>query len=143
MANSMGLSARNLSLKAHFGADKAAGALPILYLALFKGNPSGTGVEPDSTGGYGRAAVDNDAVTWGTIASDAVSVSNQIEIAFPQATGLWSITDPLDWWGIFDLTTGGELWYWGELDIEVTVTGTGDQPRFPIDQFQLVQAASG
>lgn len=139
----MGVAARNVSLKAHFGADRATGSLPILYLALFKGNPSTTGTEPDSTGGYGRVAVNNDAVTWGTIGATDLSVSNQIEIAFPQATGLWSVTDPLDWWGIFDLSTGGELWYWGELDIPITVTGTGDQPRFPIDQFQLVQSDSG
>ena len=37
MAASMGVAARNVSLKAHFGADRATGSLPILYLALFKG----------------------------------------------------------------------------------------------------------
>ena len=44
--------ARNLSLRAHLGADRHPTlSLPVLYVALFAGDPHATGVEPDGTGG--------------------------------------------------------------------------------------------
>lgn len=127
---------RNLTLKAHFGANKHADALGTLYFALFRGDPSGAGVEPSSTGNYARVAKTNDATLWGTIGSTDVFVQNKGtsgEIAWPVATGLYSITLGMDWWGIFDNSSGGNLRYWGKLTTPIVVSGSGDQPRIPVN----------
>lgn len=129
-----GIAARNLTLRSHFGADRHPTlSLPILQFALFRGDPSGAGVEP-SGGAYARVAVNNNAAFWGTIAAtDTMAQNNGAggEVAFPVATGLYTITDPLDWWAALDSTSGGALWYWGPLGTPIVVSAVGDQPRLP------------
>jgi hypothetical protein len=136
----MSPAARRLSLRAHLGPDKHADALGTLYFALFKGDPFGAGIEPDSTGNYARAAIANDATLWGTIVALQTSVSNAVAITWPLASGLWSITDPLTHWAVFDNSTGGNLWYAGVLTSTVTVTGANDQPRMPAAAMSITQA---
>lgn len=135
----MSAAARNAGLRSHFGADRSSLSLATLYFALFQGDPFGSGVEPTSQGGYARAAKANDATLWGTIAGTATSVTTVAEIAWPAATGLWSITAPLTHWGVFSLSAGGVLWYGGLLSPSITVTGAGDQPRLPIGALTVSQ----
>lgn len=132
MADGSGLPARNARLRHEFGVDRGSLSLATLYFALYRGIPGTGGVEPDSTGDYGRVALSNDAALWGTIGSSDVDISNIIAITWPTSTALWSITDPLNHWAIHDLASGGDLWYWGSLTTTITVTGVGDTPRIPI-----------
>lgn len=133
--------AQRLSVRAHLGPDKHADALGTLHFALFQGNPAGAGVEPTSTGGYARKAMTNDAALWGTIAAGQVSATNLIDIAWPSATGLYSITSALNYWAVFDNSAGGALWYYGTLLTTITVTGAGDQPRLPAGALTITQDA--
>lgn len=137
-----GISARALTLKAHLGAARHADAMPILYFALFKGDPMGSGVEPTSTGGYARAAVNNDAALWGTLSAGQTSVQNVGVILWPVASGLYSIgATPLDYWAVFDNAAGGNLWYSGRLSSPITVTGANDQPRIPAGSLTMFTTA--
>lgn len=135
---------RNLTLKAHFGANKHADAMVTHYFALFRGEPGGGGVEPTSAGGYARVAKTNDAALWGAIVATDLSVQNKGtggEILWPTTTGLYSITQALDWWAIFDNSTGGNMRYWGPLSPTILVTGAGGQPRIPQSSLINNQAA--
>lgn len=140
-----GVADRNLVLRSRFGADRHATlSLPTLHFALFQGDPAGAGVEPTSVGGYARVAKTNDATLWGTIVAGDVLVTNKGTaglIAFPVATGVYSITTALDYWAVFDNAAGGVLWYWGALNPTIIVTGAGDQPRLPVNTLVGNQAA--
>lgn len=139
----MSVTSRNRSLRSHFGADRhstlSAGTL---YFALFRGDPFGAGAEPTSTGGYARVAKTNDATLWGTIGATDVTVGNggaSGTIAWPVATGLYSITLGLDYWAVFDNSTGGDLLYGGPLTTPIIVTGAGDVPRIPAGALTISQ----
>lgn len=140
-----GIKPRNLTLRSHLGADRHPTlSLSQFWFALFRGDPSNTGVEPDGTGAYTRISKTNDATLWGTIAATDVLASNKGsagEIAWPVVTGVYSITSALDWWAIFDLSAGGTLWYWGQLSQTITVTTAGDQPRIPVSTLVINQLA--
>ena len=134
------IAARNLTIRSHFGAERHALSLPILQFALFQGDPSGGGIEP-SGGGYGRVAVNNDAAFWGTFGpTDVFAVNKAGAVVFPQSTGPYTITTALDWWAIYDSTSGGSLWYWGPLGTTITVV-TGDVPRIPANSLVCAQVA--
>lgn len=138
----MGGAARNLAIRAHFGADKSALALTTMYFALFKGNPSSTGVEPTAFGGYARVAKLNDATFWGTYTTAETAVTNkgtEGEITWPASTDIWS-QNPVDYWAIFDNSAGGVLWYWGPLNGPLTLTGAGDVIQLPPSTLSLSQA---
>jgi hypothetical protein len=137
-----GVVARNLTLRSHFGAARHASALTTLYFALLHGSPVAGGVEPDGTGAYTRAPKTNDATLWGAIASSDTVIANggsAGSIVWPSTTGLYSITTALDWWAIYDLSAGGVLWYWGQLQTPITVTGAGNVPRIPAGSLSLTQ----
>jgi hypothetical protein len=133
----IGVDARRLTLRAHLGANKHADALGTFYVALFRGDPFGSGVEPTSAGGYARKAMTNDVTLWGTIAAGQVSVTSQTDVVFAAATGLYSITNALDYWAVYDNASGGNLWYAGSLNPTITITGAGDQPRIPLGTWQM------
>lgn len=136
----MGTNARRLSLRAHLGADKHADALATMHVALFRGDPLGSGTEPTSTGGYARKAITNDAAMWGTIGAGQTSVSSLADVVFVASSGLWSITAALDYWAVFDNSSGGNLWYCGPLNPTITITGAGDQARIPMGTWQMLAA---
>ena len=122
--------ARGLSLRAHFGGNKHPSALGTHYFALFKNHPLEGGIEPTAgTGGYGRATAANTAKLWGSPNIGDTQVANAAAVVWPAATGLWSITDPLTHWGIYDAATAGTLWYIGKLSTTIVVAQSGDQPR--------------
>lgn len=137
-------SEKSLTLLTHFGASRHPTlALGTLYFALFNGDPTVAGVEPSSVGGYARVAKANDATTWGTIAAGAMNASNSGasgDVTWPALTALWSQLT-VTHWGVFDNSTGGTLWYSGQLTSPVTPTGAGDVPRIPAGSLNV--AATG
>lgn len=135
---------RALALRSVFGADKSSIAPATLYLALFKGDPAGSGTEPTSTGSYARVAKTNDATLWGTIGATDTAISNvgtSGAITWPAASAVWSITDPLTHWAIFDNSSGGNMLASGTLSTPITITGAGDQARIPAGAFTITQEA--
>jgi hypothetical protein len=136
----MTTSERTTTLRSHFGADRHSTlSLGTLYFALFNGDPLAAGVEPTSVGGYARVAKANSAATFGTIAAGATSASNSGasgEIAWPALTALWSQSQ-VTHWAIFDNSTGGTMWYSGQLSSPIVPTGVGDIPRIPAGSFQI------
>lgn len=139
----MSVKSRNRSLRSHFGADRHATlSEATLYFALFRGDPFGAGTEPTSAGGYARVAKTNDATLWGTIGATDTAISNggtSGTIAWPVASGLYSITAGLDFWAVFDNSTGGALLYGGPLTSPIVVTGAGDVPRLPAGALNISQ----
>jgi hypothetical protein len=84
----------------------------------------------------------NDATLWGTIGGTDVLVGNggaSGTIAWPVTTGLYSITLGLDYWAVFDNSTGGNLLYAGPLTSSIVVTGAGDVPRIPAGSLTISQ----
>lgn len=139
-----GVKSRNLTLRSHFGADRHPTLTSAqLYVALFEGDPTITGVEPSSVGGYARVAKANDATLWGTISGTDTTIVNggtAGEVAWPALTALWSQTT-LTHWAVFDNAAGGTMLYWGKLGTPITVTGVGDQPRLPKSTWVVSQVA--
>jgi hypothetical protein len=139
----MSPTSRGLSLRAHFGANKHADALATLYFALFTTDPYVSGVEPSSAGAYGRAAVANAAGLWpSNIPLGSVQISNQADIVFPTATGVYSTGGThLTYWGIMSSPTlgSGTLWYAGRMSADVLVLGAGDQPRIIAGALTIFQ----
>ena len=137
-----GTLARGQALKARFGSGKTSLALTTLYIALFIGDPLGTGVEATG-GGYGRAAVDNVDALWGTIALDAVSITNISSINFPVSTGSYAPIGPYDMWAIMSTPGpgGGVVWYTGAIANALSVLAATDQPRFPAGSLTIYQDA--
>ena len=138
-----GVKPRNLTLRSHFGADRHSTlSLSPLWFGLMRGNPVAGGVEPDGTGAYTRISKANDATLWGTIGATDTQVVNggsSGAIIWPSTTGLYSITQPLDYWVAYDLSAGGTLWYWGPLQTTIQVTAAGDIPRIPVGTLSILQ----
>lgn len=138
----MSIPDRNLRLRASFGDDRHPTlALPTLHFAFFFGDPVAGGAEPTTVGGYARAAKLNDSSLWGVISGTAVSVWNNGtsgDIVFPALTALWSQPE-LDYWGIFDASSGGTLWYSGPLTQKIYLTGVGEVPRLPAGSLRIDQ----
>jgi len=138
----MSPTARGLSLRAHFGANKHADALATLYFALFTDDPYTGGVEPTSAGAYGRAAVTNGSGIWPAIPLGTLQIVNQSDIVFPTATGVYSTgSTHLTHWGIMSSPTlgSGTLWYAGRMSADVLVAGAGDQPRIIAGALTIFQ----
>lgn len=133
---------RSLTLRSHFGADRHPSlSLQPMYFALMRGNPVAGGAEPDGTGAYTRVPRDNDALLWGTYGVGDTILTNKGtngSIVWPSTTGLYSITLDLNYWAIYDLSAGGVLWYYGELQTPIKVTGAGGVPRIPANSLTNV-----
>ncbi len=75
----------------------------ILYLALYVGDPSDTGIEI-SGGDYARKSIA--ASDWN--AASAGTLDNANAVTFPQATGTWSAVD-VTYFALLTAVTGGNL----------------------------------
>lgn len=117
------------ALKGVFGTGAASiGAPGTFYFALLRHptDPANVlGTEPSSAGNYARVAKSNVDATYTFVAP---ALENAAEIRWPQTTGLYSITDPLNQWAIYDNTAGGNVVAFGALSTPITVTGAGDEP---------------
>lgn len=94
-----------------------------LYLALYTSDPTVNDVGNEVVGGsYARVAV-----TWGTESGGVIANTNSINITnMPACT--------LTHWGLRDASTGGNLLFFGALDIPIVVNG-GD--AFPVSAGNL------
>ena len=100
----------------------------ILYIGLtteaITDSDDGSTVTEPSGGAYARVAITNDKTTW-TAASNG-SVSNAIDINFPEATAGWGTVTHMF---IADAASGGNILVWGSLTTSKTI-GVGDNARF-------------
>lgn len=119
---------RDRSLGLYFAAYSSA---PTEFeVALFVGDPAGSGVELDATGGYARVTVPNDATTWPDAPAGGSITS--APIAFPAASGAWQ--DTPTHFQLFNADTGdaGDT---GVLDNPPTVLGAGVIARVSLTVF--------
>ena len=100
------------------------------YVALYTAAPGPTGGGTEVTGGsYARQAC-----TFGAAANG--SLTNSGACTFPQATLAWgTITS----FGIFDLASGGNLLYYGNLTASKTIN-SGDQLTFAISGITVTES---
>lgn len=128
---------RLLTFKSLFGSSRITGAPATIYFALLRhaSTPGTTlGTEPTSAGDYARVAVSNVDAQWTFSANGG---ENTNEIRWPVASAVYSITDPLNQWAIYDNNSGGNLIAFGALSTTITVTGAGDQPVIPAGSLDL------
>jgi hypothetical protein len=117
--------ARLKALKGLFGTDAPDGTVYFALLRHASTPATVLGSEPSSTGDYARVAISNVDASW---TYGTASVSNTNEIRWPSASGVYSITDPLNQWAIYDNSAGGDCLAFGALSAPITVTGAGDVP---------------
>lgn len=108
--------------------DGAAASMPAtVYVGLYTAEPSDGGGGTEVLGsGYARVAVTNDTTNWPAATSG--EKRNGTKITFPQATGAWG---DVNWFGLFDASTGGNLIIWGNLQNTSSPTA-GDTPFFSV-----------
>lgn len=125
---------KNKVLDACYGSGRATAMPATVYIALFTGDPTSTGVELTSgTGGYTRTSVANDTTHWPLAASG--QKSNGLEIAFPVSTGAWSGT--ATYWCIMSASTAGEKMDYATLTSPLTVSASGVTARFAPGALQI------
>lgn len=91
-----------------------------VYMALFTVAPTDTGGGTEVTGGsYARQAITFSAPASGVVANSGA-------VTFPTATANWGTVVAM---GIFDLVSGGNLLYYGNLTASKLVDN-GDQISF-------------
>ena len=110
---------------AMLGMMKQAGTF---YLALFTQSPdeSGGGTEM-AGGGYARQQVSFGTPSGGVMRNDAA-------IVFPTATSDWGTATG---WGLFDAASGGNLWWYGDIDTPKELFA-GDIYRVNVGGLSLV-----
>lgn len=105
-----------------------------VYVALFTSAPGETGGGTEVSGGaYARQSV---AFAAPSQVSDAAETSNSSDVTFPEATADWgTVTD----FGIFDASTGGNMFYYSPLD-QSKVVSTGDTAKFSAGALKVSEA---
>lgn len=84
------------------------------HIALFTAAPSDTGGGTEATGGgYARLAVVNNLTNFPAAAGGAKS--NAFDLVWAVSTGAWSSSAPIVAAALFDASTGGNMWYWGDI----------------------------
>lgn len=108
-----------------------------LYVALFTAAPSDAGGGTECTGGnYSRVAVTANTTNFPTTSTG--SISNATAIAFPWLTGSIGTTVA---WGLYDAASGGNLLYWGDLDVAYQKSyAADDQPYIPAGAMTVTEA---
>jgi hypothetical protein len=106
---------------------------PALFVSLFTTAPSdaGPGTEPPAALGYDRVAV---TFALGPALTDgSSSASNTNVIQFAAASAGWGV---VQWVGVHDAASGGNLLAWGALTSSRPVN-QGDAVRFGVAQLAL------
>lgn len=97
------------------------------YLALYTDDPTANDIGTEvSGGGYARQIVTFSNASGGQIVND-------VDIVFPQATASWGTITHI---GIRDASTGGNLLFYGPLDISKTID-SGDQLKIPAGELTI------
>lgn len=77
-----------------------------------------------SGGNYSRIQTTADTTDWPTTATNVME--NGTDITTPQATADWNEADEV---ALYDAASGGNLWYWDQLDFPFTML-TGQSRKF-------------
>lgn len=88
--------------------------------------------------GYERLAIASNTTNFGPLAvepSGGYAVQNLGTITMAQSTGAWSSGTSLIYAGLWDATTGGNLWCYGLLAPVLNVVTSGVQPKFAVGQI--------
>lgn len=101
------------------------------WLALFTAAPSDAGGGTEVSGGS-YARVD---VSAAFSPASGGSKTNDVEVAFPQATANWGTVTHF---GNYDASTGGELKRWAALTTSKAVN-SGDTAKFPIGSLVFTE----
>lgn len=89
------------------------------YYALFTATPSDTGGGTECTGGgYARVAISVATGSWAAASGGSTSNSSQITVT-SSATG--SFGGSVTQFGLYDASSSGNLWFWGDLSTPQTV----------------------
>src|SRR5690349_20425148 len=80
-----------------------------VYIALYNGDPSTTGVEVASTGGYNRAVVPVNDASWSAPAWDGLYryIANVNAITYPNPTADWNGGLPITHFAVMDAAGSG------------------------------------
>lgn len=84
-----------------------------------------------SGNGYARIAKTSDTTNWPTTTTNIMT--NGTAITTPQASGDWNEADEV---ALYDAASGGNLWYWDQLDAPFTML-TGQTRTFPAGALQI------
>lgn len=84
-----------------------------------------------SGGGYARIAKTSDTTNWPTTATNIMT--NGTAITTPQASADWNEADEV---ALYDAASGGNLWYWDQLDSPFTLL-TGQTRTFSVGALQI------
>ncbi len=108
-----------------------------VYVALFDADPTdanNTAMElAIGTGGYARAAVAVSDANWTSpsTAGATEQITNAGSITFPTPSLVdWNLGNPVDFAGIYDAPTGGNLLASGALGTPRTILATDNAPVF-------------
>jgi len=124
----------NVILDSILGTDHSAAFGDSVYIGLFVTEPSDGGGGTEVAGnGYARVEVDNTDANWPPAISGEKRNGNLI--TFPQATGAWG---DIDWYGIWDAQSGGNLILWGSLQTTKSPVA-GNQPFFDVGGIVIRQ----
>ena len=103
--------------------DKTNGAVnftePSIWYVALSTTPisiDGTGATEPSGSGYARKDIPNNKTNWGTASNG--KLSNLTSVQFAESSGSWGTITTV---AIYDALTGGNIWYYGDLDTSRTV----------------------
>lgn len=125
-------------IKYWFQNDGTAASKPAnLYVGLFTATPNdaGGGTEVSTSGtNYARATVAASAANWSSPTGNNGTTANLNTINFGAPSGNWG---SIVAFGIFDALSGGNLLWWGALDIAKTVNNGDAAPSFAASALSI------
>jgi hypothetical protein len=125
MSAPIDVSAQNAVLDAMLGDGHASGMPAAFQLAIFDGDPTGTGAELTSSGGYARVvSIANNSTNFP--AADT-GVKTGIAQTFPTSTA--ALSGLGKFWALFDQANPTIPWFYGQLSdvLNVGASGVGYQ----------------
>jgi hypothetical protein len=118
----------------HVLGNTAYTAPTTVYIALYTVAPTDSGGGTEVSGGsYARVAITNNTTNFP--AASGGSKSNGTDITFPTATADWGTVVAF---GIFDLSTGGNLLYWATLTTSKSILN-GDTAKFTAGNITITE----
>lgn len=132
-------------LNTRYRSAAVSAKLTNVYIALFNGDPAGTGVEIASTGGYARASVAVSDAAWTAPAADGSYqyIANVNAITYGTPTADWNGGNPVTHFGIMDASSGGNRLESGPLPTARIIQGGDNPAQFPAGSIHIRMSASG
>lgn len=101
-----------------------------MFLALFTVAPTISTTGTEATGsGYARVSITSNTTNWPTISGSTTTLTSGATFTFPTATGNWSSSSNMTDAGLWDASSSGNLYYWGDLTTAKPVLN-GDTASF-------------